>query len=78
MKQKPNQRRMGDFYASCMDTAAIDARGIAPLQPDLDRITAIQSLSDLNTTLTAFQLIGQPFGQDNGVVVGPFRRTHLG
>jgi predicted metalloendopeptidase len=21
MEQKPNQRRMGDFYASCMDTA---------------------------------------------------------
>ena len=75
MKQKPNQRTMGDFYASCMDTATIDARGIAALQPDLDRITAIQSLSDLNTTLTAFQLIGRPLGQDNGVVVGPFRIT---
>ncbi|MCL5744024.1 MAG: M13 family metallopeptidase, partial [Acidobacteria bacterium] len=32
-----NERKIGDFYASCMDTGAIDARGIQPLQPDLDR-----------------------------------------
>jgi predicted metalloendopeptidase len=25
------QRRIGDFYSACMDTAAIDARGLAPL-----------------------------------------------
>lgn len=74
-KQAANQRRMGDFYASCMDTAAIDARGIAPLQPDLDRIAAIQSIADLNDTLAAFQLVGRPFGQGNGEVVGPFRFT---
>jgi predicted metalloendopeptidase len=26
-----NRRKMGDLYASCMDTAAIDARGTTPL-----------------------------------------------
>src|SRR6516225_8127777 len=43
-----NQRKMGDLYASCMDTAGIDARGFAPLEPNFARIAAIQSLRDLN------------------------------
>ena len=70
-----NQRKMGDLYASCMDTATIDARGISPLQPDFDRIAAIQSRSDLNTVLAGFQRAGRPFGAFNGVVVGAFRLT---
>jgi predicted metalloendopeptidase len=34
-------RRIGDFYAAFVDTAAIAARGMAPLQPLLARIEAI-------------------------------------
>ncbi|HEU5040602.1 MAG TPA: M13 family metallopeptidase, partial [Gemmatimonadales bacterium] len=34
-------RRVGDYYAAFMDSAAIDARGIAPLRPTLDSIAAI-------------------------------------
>ncbi len=74
-KQTANRRRMGDLYASCTDTATIDARGIAPLQADLDRIASIRSARDLNAALAAFQLVGRPFGESNGVVVGPFRLT---
>ena len=70
-----NQRKMGDLYASCMDTATIDARGISPLQPDFDRIAAIRSLQDLNTVLAGFQRTGRPFGAANGGVVGAFRLT---
>ncbi len=33
-----NEQKIGDEYASCMDTATIDKLGIAPLQPELDRI----------------------------------------
>src|SRR2546422_478648 len=29
-----NVRKIGDYYASCMDTTAIDARGFSPLLPD--------------------------------------------
>ena len=29
--QGSDRRKMGDLYASCMNTAAIDARGLAPL-----------------------------------------------
>ena len=34
-------RKIGDFYASFMDTTAIDAAGLKPLQPTLDSIAAI-------------------------------------
>ena len=33
--------KVGDMYSSWMDEAAIEARGIAPLQPYLDRINAV-------------------------------------
>jgi putative endopeptidase len=34
-------RKVGDFYTSFLDTAAIAARGTAPLQPVLDSVAAI-------------------------------------
>ncbi|WP_404335184.1 M13 family metallopeptidase [Sphingomonas sp. MMS12-HWE2-04] len=40
-------RQVGDFYASWMDQAAIDARGTAPLKPYLGRIAAVNNLTDL-------------------------------
>lgn len=42
-QRTPVQQKIGDYYAACMDTDAIDARGLAPLQPELDRIAAIQT-----------------------------------
>ena len=44
-------RRIGDFYASFMDEAAIEAKGAAPLKPELDRIAAIKSVADLSRVL---------------------------
>ncbi len=41
-QRTPAQQKIGDYYAACMDTSAIDARGLKPLQPELDRIAAIQ------------------------------------
>ncbi len=38
----PVGRKVGEFYGAWMDTAAIEARGIAPLAPYLERIDAIE------------------------------------
>lgn len=46
-----NARKIGDYYASFMDEAAIEAAGIKPLQPELDRIAAIKTRSDLSREL---------------------------
>jgi len=42
-----NEQKIGDFYASCMDTAAIDAAGTKPIEPELTQIAAVQTLADL-------------------------------
>src|SRR5436853_7459487 len=38
-----NEQKIGDFYASCMDTTAIDAAGTKPLEPELERIREIKN-----------------------------------
>ena len=39
-------QKVGDFFASFMDEAAIEAKGIAPLKPQLEAIAAIASKAD--------------------------------
>ncbi|MGA8867693.1 MAG: M13 family metallopeptidase, partial [Candidatus Sulfotelmatobacter sp.] len=53
----PNEQKIGDYYASCMDTDAIEKKGLKPLQPDLDRIAALKSKSELPALLAHLQLI---------------------
>jgi len=48
-----DQRKIGDYYASFMDTTAIEAAGIKPLQPALARISAIKTRTDLARVLGA-------------------------
>ncbi|WP_420455564.1 M13 family metallopeptidase [Rubrivirga sp.] len=43
----PDARKVGDYYTAYMDSARVEALGIAPLQPDLDRIDAVSSAEDL-------------------------------
>ena len=42
-----NAQKIGDYYSSCMDTDAIDKRGLAPIQGELDRIAALKSKEEL-------------------------------
>src|SRR5579863_7637739 len=35
-------QKIGDLYGSCMGEKAADAKGIAPLKPELDRIAAVK------------------------------------
>ena len=53
-----NEQKIGDEYSSCMDTAAINKRGIAPLQPELDRIGALKSSAQLPALLAHLHAIG--------------------
>jgi putative endopeptidase len=40
-------QRIADYYKAFMDEAAIDAKGIAPIKPELDRIAAIKNVNGL-------------------------------
>lgn len=53
-----NEQKIGDEYASCMDVSAIDKQGMAPLQPELDRIAALTSVNDLPALLGHLHRIG--------------------
>ncbi len=46
-----NARKIADYYAAYMDTAAIDQAGLAPLRPELAAIDAIQTRADLARVL---------------------------
>jgi putative endopeptidase len=57
-KRSANEQKIGDYYASCLDEATIDAKGLAPLKPELDRIAAVQNKAELTDLLAHYQLIG--------------------
>jgi endothelin-converting enzyme/putative endopeptidase len=46
-----NGQKVGDYYASYMDEAAIEAKGITPLKADLARIAAIKDKTALAAVL---------------------------
>ena len=54
----PVEQQVGDFYASCMDTAAIDAAGLKPIAGDLDRVAAAGSKEDLLRVMAALRRDG--------------------
>jgi len=48
-----NERKIGDFYASFMDEAGIEAKGLAPLKSALDAVAAIGDKTTLARALGA-------------------------
>ncbi|HEV2489728.1 MAG TPA: M13 family metallopeptidase [Candidatus Acidoferrales bacterium] len=53
-----NEQKIGDFYASCMNEAEIEKEGIAPLQPEFDRIKAISNPKELQAEVARLQSMG--------------------
>ena len=53
----PNEQKIGDYYASCLDTEAINKAGLKPLQAEFDRIDALTSKGALAPILAHDQLI---------------------
>ncbi len=58
----PLQKQYGDFYASCMGTAAIEKRGIAPIQPAWASIARLKSASEIPALLGDLENRGTPDG----------------
>jgi len=53
-----NEQKIGDYYSSCMDEAAINEKGIAVLSPDFDRIAALREKSELPPLLAVLHREG--------------------
>lgn len=53
-----NKQKIGDFYASGMDTIAINKTGISPLKQELSSIDACKDLQSLLATISHLHTIG--------------------
>jgi putative endopeptidase len=57
-KRSAIDQKIGDYYASCMDEAAIEAKGLTPLKPELDRIAALKTKRDVAAALARLHADG--------------------
>jgi len=51
-------QKIGDYYGACMDEKAIDARGLAPLEPELTRIRNLKDKAQLAEEIAHLHSIG--------------------
>ncbi|HTX36950.1 MAG TPA: M13 family metallopeptidase [Bryobacteraceae bacterium] len=58
--RSPLDQKIGDMYSSCMDTAAIEKRGLKPIQDELARIDAMATEADVGAELVRLHLMGIP------------------
>jgi predicted metalloendopeptidase len=56
----PDARKVADLYRSFMDEGRANARGLQPIEPELARIAAIKSRSDLAEAFARFSRLGAP------------------
>jgi len=79
-KREAIDQKIGDQYAACMDEAAIEAKGIAALKPELDRIGRLGTKAEMSGELAhlheggvgaAFRFGSVPdFKDANSVIAG--------
>ncbi len=67
----PVQQKVGDYFAACMNTAAIDALGDKPIQPELAKLDALKTREQVVAALTTLHhnvagsfFFGSSTGQD--------------
>jgi putative endopeptidase len=54
----PVEQRIGDYYTACMDERGIEAKGIAPLRPEFERIAAIPDKAALADEVARLHNVG--------------------
>ena len=84
----PVQQKVGDYFAACMNTSAIDALGLKPVQSELARIDALKTrqelvaaISELHHSYPGSFFFGSSTGQDamdSSLVIVELRAGGLG
>ncbi|MFY8025695.1 MAG: M13 family metallopeptidase [Sediminibacterium sp.] len=67
------EQKVGDFYASGMDTVTIEKKGFDPLKPMLAKIDAIKDYKELQIVLAEAETSGE--GDLFGYYIGPDERN---
>jgi putative endopeptidase len=82
-----NEQKVGDYYASCIDTKAIDAKGVQPLDAYLQKIAAMHDGASMMETTARLQEVGTgvlfAYGSDQDFadstqVIGEVRQGGIG
>jgi putative endopeptidase len=83
--RNPITRKIGDYYAACMDEKAIDAAGAKPLAAQLERIAGLQSkqqIAELKAAMTydnvLFAFTSDQDFKDSSQVIGEVDEGGLG
>jgi putative endopeptidase len=53
-----NEQKIGDFYSSCMNEPQINADGVKPLAPEVQKIEAVDGIPALENEIAHLQSIG--------------------
>jgi len=53
-----DEQKLGDFYGACMDEAAIEAKGLTSIAPELAKIDAIHDRASLRAEIGRLQSLG--------------------
>ncbi len=56
----PDLRKLGTFYATCMDSAGVEAAGVKPLASDVARIRGVRNRRELRDAIAQLHGIGVP------------------
>jgi endothelin-converting enzyme/putative endopeptidase len=82
-----DHRKIGDYYASCMDEKTIESKGLEPVRPELARIRAMNSAQDLAEVVghlhrlgvnVLFNLSSGPDFKDSSLEIGQADQGGLG
>ena len=57
-KKGSNEQKVGDYYASCMDEAKVEADGLKPIQAELDLINKVTDQKSLQAEITHLHSYG--------------------
>ncbi len=59
-KKGSDVQLIGDYYSACMDESAIEANGIKPIEPVLERIAKVKTMSDVTREIADLHNQGFP------------------
>jgi putative endopeptidase len=62
----PVTQQIGDYYAACMDEAAIEKLKAKPIQPQLDQINGLTNVRDIAPVIARLHLAGDSMMFDSG------------
>ncbi len=72
-KRDAVHQKIGDYWAACMDESGIEAAGLKPIQPELDRIAALKSKTEITLEIARLHhLVPGAWEQSDNQTNAPF------